>query len=196
MLGVQQIQAQWQMSRETEDRRYSNQLDLQNRANSQQWDMTRYKEEQERQREEERGRSSLAVEQRRGENRLAELDRELSNKIQVIGVEAQVAAAMKWIDEVAKNGQWFRDALTTQMAFRIDGQKEILRAMIAERHADSAHWREIEKVKIEAEHKARLLEIDEFTKKALAYGEVVTKMANEKAGADAIDSIIAKWSTA
>jgi hypothetical protein len=195
MLGVKKIQAQWEMSREAEDRRYSNALDLQNRATSQQWDMTRYKEEQERQREEERGRSTLAVEQKRGENRLAELDKELSNKIQIVGIEAQVATALKFIDEIAKTGQWFREALTKQMAFRLDGQKEILRAMLTERQAQSTHWRDIEKMNIEAEHTRRQKEMDDFIKKALAYGEVVSKMASEKAAAEAVESIAAKWAT-
>lgn len=193
MLGVQKIQAQWQMSREIEDRRYSNQIELQNRANSQQWDLARYKEEQERQREEERGRTALSVESKRGENRIAELDKELSNKIQLVGVEAQFAREMKFIEELAKNNDWFRNALMEQMRFRIEGQKEILRAMLAERQAEFAHWRDIEKMKLEAEHKQRLQEIDDMAKKALAYGEVVAKMAGEKAGADAVNSILEKW---
>jgi hypothetical protein len=79
------------------------------------------------------------------------------------------------------------------MRFRIDGQKEILRAMLTERQADFSHWREIEKTKLDAEHKERLQQIDNLAKKALAYGEVVTKEAGEQAGADAVNSIVSRW---
>lgn len=192
---MEQMRAQRQISIESEDRRYSNQLELQNRANSQNWDMTRYKEEQATQRDNERGRMALSVEQERGKNRLAELDRELSNKIQLVGVESQVAIAMRFVDELAKNGQWFRDALMKQVDFRIDSQKEILRAMLTEKLAQSGHWREIEKMKLDAEHKERLIVIDAFTKKAMAYAEVVAQQAGDKAGADAVDSILSKWAT-
>lgn len=190
---IEQMRMQRQISIESEDRRYSNQIDLLNRSNAQQWEMARYKEDQATQRENERGRVAVAVEQERGGNRLAELDRELSNKIRLIGAETQVAMAMRFIDELAKDAQWFRDALMKQVEFRMDMQKEILRAMLAEKLAQSGFWRDIEKMKIDYEHKARLIEIDDFTKKAMAYSEFVAQKAGEKAGADAVDSILSKW---
>jgi hypothetical protein len=193
IIETDKMHAKVQLAREMENTKHYNSLELLNRTQSNNWDLARYKEEQERQREEERGRTALAVESKRGENRIAELDRELSNKIQLVGVEAQFAREMKFIEEVAKNNDFFRNALTEQMRFRIDGQKEILRAMLTERQADFSHWREIEKTKLDAEHKERLQQIDNLAKKALAYGEVVTKEAGEQAGADAVNSIVSRW---
>ena len=192
-LGMKKIQAQWEMSREAENNRYHRDLELQDRANSQQWDMVRYREEQERRREEERGRTALSVEQRRGENRIQELDKELDNKIRYLNAEQHVQNAMRLLDEMAKNNDFLRGGLTDILRAKQDAQKMIFQAMLNEQAAGSAHWREIERRKVELEHQERLRQIDDLAKKALAYGEVVAANAGEATAARAVESLVAKW---
>jgi hypothetical protein len=195
-LGMRKIQAQWEMSREAENNRYHRDLELQNRANSQQWELARYKEEQERRREEERGRNALSVEERRGENRIQELDKELDNKIRYLGAEQHVQNAMRLLDEMAKNNDFLRHGLTEILKTKHDAQKMILQSMLNEQDANNAHWREIERRRVELEHQERLRQIDDLAKKALAYGEVVAANAGDAAAAKAIDSIVSKWDSA
>lgn len=187
------LHMQRQIAYESEERKYSNQIELLNRSNSQQWDLARYKEEQTTQRENERGRMAVSVEQERGKNRLSELDRELQNKIKVMGIEQQFALAQKFVDELAKDREWYRGALSKLVDFRLDMQKQILQAMLAEQLAQSGHWRELEKIRLDAEHKERLQEIEQFHKNAVAFGETAAAMAGEKAGAEAVESLINRW---
>ncbi len=192
-LGMKKIQAQWEMSREAENNRYHRDLELQNLANSQQWELERYKEERERRREEERGRNAISVEERRGQNRIQELDKELDNKIRYLGAEQQVQNAMRLLDEMAKNNDFFRNGLTEILKTKHDAQKMILQSMLNEQTANNVHWREIERRRIELEHQERLRQIDEMANKALAYGEVVAANAGDAAAARAIESIVSKW---
>ena len=192
-LGMKKIQAQWEMSREAENNRYHRDLELQNRANNQQWELTRYKEEQERRKEEERGRNAISVEERRGQNRIQELDKELDNKIRYLGAEQHVQNAMRLLDEMAKNNDFLRHGLTDVLKTKYDAQKMILQYMLNEQAASNSHWREIERRRIELEHQERLRQIDDLAKKALAYGEVIAANAGESAATKAVESLVAKW---
>lgn len=182
MIAMEKLQAQRQIAYEVEERR-----------NSQQWELARYKENQESQRESERGRMALSVERERGINRLTELDRELQNKIKIIGAEAQVSIMMKIIDELAKNKEFFRKSLEKRSEFRADVQKAILMAIIAKKQGVVNHERDIEKIQLEADLKARQAQIDDYTKKAIAYGEVIAKREGDEAGAKAVDDLVAEW---
>jgi hypothetical protein len=187
-LGMKKIQAQWEMSREAENRRHQSQVELQDRANSQQWERERYKEE-------ERGRTALSVEERRGSNRIQELDKELDNKIRYLNAEQHVQNAMRLLDEMAKNFDFLRGGLTDILKTKYDTQKMVLQAMLNEQAAGSAHWREIERRKVELEHQERLREIDDLAKKALAYGEFVAANKGEELATKAIDSLVNRWAS-
>jgi hypothetical protein len=204
MIAVEKLQAQRQMAHEIEDKRYYNQIDIQNRQNSHQWDLMQYKENQAMQRENEKGRMALEVERERSKsafqlesekskNRLAELEAELNNKIQTIGVEMQVAMAMKIVEQIQKNKDSFRNALEKRADFRADMHKAILNAIIAKKQGIGDHAKDLEKMRLEAELRHRKEEIDELTKKALAYGEVVAKREGDEAGAQAVNDLVAKW---
>ena len=182
MIAMEKLQTQRQIAYETEERRHSNQLEIQNRSNSQQWELTRYKEEQ-----------AVQAENIRGKNRLAELDRELDNKLKIIGTEAQVAMTMKLVDELAKNRDFFRSALDKRADFRADMQKAILMAMIAKKQGIDNHTRDIEKMRLEAELRARQDQIDDYAKKAIAYGEIIAKKEGDEAATRAINSIVDEW---
>jgi hypothetical protein len=182
MIAMEKLQTQKQMAYE-----------LAERQNAQQWELAQYKENQATQRENERNRMALQAERERGKNRLAELDRELENKIRFLGAESQNAMAQKIFDEFSKNRDHFREGLAKRADFRADMQRAILTAMIAKKQGAENHSQALEKMRLEAELRHRKEEIDEYVKKAIAYGEAVAQKQGEKAGADAVNSLIAGW---
>ena len=180
--AVQKLQMQRQIAHEVEDRRHAQQIEA-----------LQYQAAREREREQAREATMLAVEESRGKNQLALVQAELDAKIRLMGVEGQVAAFTRILDEQTKNREHFRELLTKRADFRAEMQKSILQALIAKKAGGEAHAQTIEKMRLDSELKTQKAEIDELTNRAIAYGEFVAKKDGEAAAAKALDDLVKKW---
>lgn len=180
--AVQKLQMQRQIAHEVEDKRYSQQIEL-----------ARYQADSQSQRDQAREGAMLAVEQARGQNRLGELQAELDAKIRLMGVEAQIAAFTRILEEQTKNREHFRDLLTKRADFRAEAQKAIIHALIAKKAGIDAHGQTVERLRLEADMKERKAEIDGLATKALALAEIESKERGELAATKTINDLVAKW---
>lgn len=202
--AVQKLQMQRQVAHETEQLRYDrqmaglrfqadNQKELEQYKAQNQREAMRYDAEMQDRRDQNREAAMIKVEQERGKNNLAEMDRDLNNKIRIMGAEAQIASFMRILDEQGKNRDLFRGLLEQQAQFRMQNQTAIIQALIAKKMGNHAHGLELEKMKLAADLQARKSEIDELAKKAIAYGEIVSKQQGDAAATQAINDILRSW---
>ena len=180
--AVQKLQMQRQIAHEVEDRRHAQQVEA-----------LQYQANRERERDQAREGAMLAVEESRGKNQLALVQTELEAKIRLMGVEGQIAAFTRILEEQTKNRDHFRELLTKRADFRADAQKAIIHALIAKKAGGDAHAQAIEKMRLDSELKNQKAEIDDLTNRAIAYGEVVAKKDGEAAAAKALDDLVKKW---
>jgi hypothetical protein len=180
--AVQKLQMQRQIAHELEDRRHAQQVEA-----------LQYQAARERERDQAREGAMLAVEESRGKNQLALVQAELEAKVRLMGVEAQIAAFTRILDEQTKNRDHFRELLTKRADFRADAQKAIIHALIAKKAGGDAHGQAIEKMRLDSELKSQKAEIDDLTNRAIAYGEIVAKKDGEAAAAQALDDLVKKW---
>lgn len=161
-----------------------------------QFEALRYQMEMQNQQSQVRENAVVSVEQIRGHNSLAEIHANLDAKISLLGAEAQISAFLRLTDEQTKNRDFFRSSLEKQAEFRAVGKMAVIQALIAKKTGVVSHGQNMELEKLKIETANRKAEIDELTKKSIAWAELEAKKNGEASAIKGMEEIIEGWERA